>query len=126
MPPSGHRWPEGGFLLRRGRPGTMSGMSWRCYGDAMNSADDAIAAAQVRVRLRADLRSGRARQARKQARLTQHEVASAIGVSQATVALYEAGRRSPRGAVADRYSVLLARLGDITLQSPDLTGKDSQ
>jgi transcriptional regulator with XRE-family HTH domain len=44
------------------------------------------------------------------ARLTQSDVGEAIGVDRASVARYEAGRRSPRGDVRRRYAELLERL----------------
>ncbi len=70
------------------------------------SADVAVTLA----RLRADVASGRAREIRELARLSQAEVAAAIGVSQPTVAGWEAGRRRPHGEPAARYADLLARL----------------
>lgn len=62
------------------------------------------------ARLRADLASGRARRIREAARLSQAEVAEAIGTTQPAVAGYESGRRTPRGERAARYADLLARL----------------
>lgn len=70
------------------------------------SADSAVTLA----RLRADLASGRAREIRERSRLSQAEVAEAVGVSQPTVAGWEAGRRRPHGELAARYADLLARL----------------
>lgn len=70
------------------------------------SADDAVTLA----RLRADLASGRAREVRERSRLSQAEVAEAIGVPRVTVAQWETGRGSPHGERAARYADLLARL----------------
>jgi transcriptional regulator with XRE-family HTH domain len=70
------------------------------------SADSAVALA----RLRADMASGRAREVRERARLSQAEVAEAVGVTQPTVAGWESGRRKPHGDRAARYADLLARL----------------
>lgn len=70
------------------------------------SADSAVTLA----RLRADVVSGRARDIRERARLSQSEVAEAVGVTQPTVAGWEAGRKMPHGERAARYADLLARL----------------
>ncbi len=70
------------------------------------SADSAVTLA----RLRADVASGRAREIRELARLSQAEVAEAVGVTQPTVAAWEGGRRRPHGERAARYADLLARL----------------
>lgn len=70
------------------------------------SADDAVTLA----RLRADAASGRARKIRERARLSRAEVAAAVGVTQLTVARWEAGRTMPHGDPAARYADLLARL----------------
>lgn len=70
------------------------------------SADSAVTLA----RLRADVASGRAREVRERARLSQAEVAEAVGVTQPTVAAWEAARRMPHGERAARYADLLARL----------------
>jgi DNA-binding XRE family transcriptional regulator len=60
--------------------------------------------------VREDARSGRARQTRTSAGITQAELAAATGVSQTTIALWEAGRRRPRGTAALRYARVLRRL----------------
>lgn len=60
--------------------------------------------------VRAAASSGRARQARKTAGITQAELAAALGVSQTTVALWETGRRRPRGEAALKYARVLRRL----------------
>lgn len=62
------------------------------------------------VRARADAASGHARTVRLAAGLTQAEVASTVGVERATVALWEQGRRVPRGRPALKYAELLERL----------------
>jgi len=70
------------------------------------SADSAVTLA----RLRSDVASGRAREVRLRARLSQNEVAEVVGVAQPTVAGWESGRKMPRGEHAARYADLLARL----------------
>lgn len=70
------------------------------------SADGAVTLA----RLRADVASGRAREIRERARLSQAELAEAVGVKQPTVAGWESGRKMPHGEPAARYAALLARL----------------
>lgn len=69
-----------------------------------------LAVAQVR----ADAASGRAREIRERARLSQQEVADALRVHWTTVAHWEAGRRVPRGDVAARYAELLWQLDKMT------------
>ena len=70
------------------------------------AADDAV----ILARLRADVASGRVRQVRERARLSQPEIAQAIGTSATAVSQWEAGRRLPRGPAALRYAALLAEL----------------
>jgi len=65
------------------------------------------------ARLRADTASGRAREIRKRARLSQSEVAAAVGVTQPTVGAWEAGRMMPHGKAAAAYAALLERLAKI-------------
>ena len=71
---------------------------------------DVLAAAQVR----ADLRSGRAREIRKRAGLTQADVARAVGVVQPTVAAWEAGRRVPPASYALKLADLLWKLDKLS------------
>jgi transcriptional regulator with XRE-family HTH domain len=47
---------------------------------------------------------------REEARLTQDDVAEALGVSRPAVTRYELGEREPRGQVRERYVELLDRL----------------
>lgn len=63
------------------------------------------------ARIRADFRSGTARQHREAVRITQREAAEALGVTQGAVSHWEAGRCKPSGAHALAYGRLLARLG---------------
>jgi DNA-binding transcriptional regulator YiaG len=72
----------------------------------MSAVQEVLALAQ----LRADLVSGRARAIRERARLTQPELARAVGVSQSAVTQWEAGRRVPRGEAAARYARFLHEL----------------
>ncbi len=70
------------------------------------------------AQLRADLASGRAREIRERARLSQSEAGRAIGVHWTTVAGWESGRRVPRGgATAARYAELLWRLDRMTREA---------
>jgi len=62
------------------------------------------------VKVRGDLRSGRARAIREAVGLSQAEIARAVGVERATVALWEQGRRIPHGDPALAYGRLLAEL----------------
>lgn len=58
-------------------------------------------------RARAALASGEATEIRKAAHLSQAEMAAAAGVTQPTVARWEAGVRVPRGKTARRYARVL-------------------
>jgi DNA-binding XRE family transcriptional regulator len=60
--------------------------------------------------IRAAAASGRARQTRLDTDLTQGEIAQAVGVAQPTVALWETGKRVPRGKAALRYAAVLESL----------------
>jgi DNA-binding transcriptional regulator YiaG len=59
------------------------------------------------IEVRAAVRSGRARQLREEAGVSQAEVAAAVGVTRACVSRWEAGARKPTGAAAQRYARLL-------------------
>ncbi|MFJ9536635.1 helix-turn-helix transcriptional regulator [Streptomyces sp. NPDC101225] len=50
------------------------------------------------------------RQIREDAKLTQAEVADAVGVTPQAVALWESGRRTPRGQLFDRYAEALTAM----------------
>jgi DNA-binding XRE family transcriptional regulator len=69
-------------------------------------AADVVLVAQIR----ADLRSGRAREGREAARAGQREIAQALGVSRAAVSHWEAGRSVPSAEHALAYGRLLSRL----------------
>jgi DNA-binding transcriptional regulator YiaG len=71
---------------------------------------DILAVAQ----LRADLRSGRAREIRERAHLSLAEVARALGTDPSAVWGWESGRRSPRGPNAAKYASLLWKLDQVT------------
>jgi DNA-binding transcriptional regulator YiaG len=47
---------------------------------------------------------------REQAKLTQENIAEALGGDRASVSRWESGQRSPRGAMLDAYADLLDRL----------------
>ena len=73
----------------------------------------AIGEAVTLARLRADLASGKAREVRERARLSQADVARAIGVGQPVVANWESGRRTPQREHAIKYAALLLELENI-------------
>ena len=50
------------------------------------------------------------RRLRVRAGLSQRDVAICLGVTPAAVSRYEAGERSPRGSICDRYINLIARI----------------
>ena len=77
------------------------------------SQDEVLAIAQVR----ADMASGRARIIRERARLSQSEMARAVGVHWTTVAHWESGRRVPRGPTAAQYAEMLRQLDKMTQAS---------
>jgi DNA-binding XRE family transcriptional regulator len=58
----------------------------------------------------ADLASGKAREARKAARVTQADLAEALGVSRQAVTGWESGQRVPSSAHALAYGRLLRQL----------------
>jgi DNA-binding transcriptional regulator YiaG len=68
----------------------------------MNAVDETLTVAQVR----SDLRSGRARAIRERARLSQADVARALGTDAPTVSRWETGQCPPRR----NYALKLARL----------------
>lgn len=63
------------------------------------------------TRIRADLASGVAREARIATGVSGADVARAIGVSDSAVFYWETGRYTPTAAHALAYGKLLARLG---------------
>jgi transcriptional regulator with XRE-family HTH domain len=79
----------------------------------MSVMEEILAVAQ----LRADVASGRAREIRERAHLSQADVARALGVDQPTVARWEAGR-APSRRHATRYAELLWRLDRIGREEP--------
>ena len=81
--------------------------------------NEVLAIAQVR----ADMASGQARIIRERARLSQSEMARAIGVHWTTVAHWESGRRVPRGPTAARYAEMLGQLDKMT-RNDDRTGRE--
>ena len=72
----------------------------------MTSLDDALIRAQRRRLPEPPIR----RLLRERAGLSQYELAAAIGVSRPAVTRWEAGQRSPRGDLAERYADALDRL----------------
>jgi DNA-binding transcriptional regulator YiaG len=73
------------------------------------AVDDAVTLA----RLRELVASGRAREIRERARLSQAEVGAAVGVHQPTVHKWETGRTMPRGQAAVAYVGLLDKLSQV-------------
>lgn len=65
---------------------------------------------RVRVGLRQLPDPAAARAIRVEAHFTQREVAAELEVDRVTVARWEAGRRRPRGSLAERYGALLRTL----------------
>ena len=62
-------------------------------------------------RLAAD---GTARQIREEAKLSLHDLATAVGVADSTLCRWEKGQRSPRGELAVRWAGELATLVAVT------------
>lgn len=60
------------------------------------------------------LGDGHAKRSRRQAKLSQSDIAAEIGVSPSAVASWESGRRQPRGLPAIRYAELLMKLNSLT------------
>jgi HTH-type transcriptional regulator/antitoxin MqsA len=69
--------------------------------------DSLIAKAQLR---RALPTPDERRLIRNQSKLTQENIAQALGSDRASVSRWESGQRSPRGAMLDAYASLLERL----------------
>jgi DNA-binding transcriptional regulator YiaG len=65
---------------------------------------------QELARVRRLLRSGQAQLIRREADVSQGDVARALGVAPATVSRWEAGTRIPRGQIARNYGRLLEGL----------------
>src|SRR5262245_43260733 len=64
-----------------------------------------------KAKRRRDLPSpGERRLIRNQAKLTQQNLAEALGSDRASLSRWESGQRSPRGAMLDAYASLLERL----------------
>jgi DNA-binding XRE family transcriptional regulator len=94
-----YRTPEPARLPQCGAPVAPASL------DPVRPADLALIA-----QTRADLSSGRAREARRLAGLHQHEIAEALGVSRQAVTGWEAGKRAPSSAHALAYGKLLRQL----------------
>jgi DNA-binding XRE family transcriptional regulator len=75
----------------------------------MRAADVVLVA-----RIRADLRSGRARDARRATHAGQREFAMALGVSRTAISHWEGGRSVPSPEHALAYGRLLDRLAKAT------------
>jgi transcriptional regulator with XRE-family HTH domain len=63
--------------------------------------------AVLRAEGRRAVEGGRIQRVREAARLSQTELGMALGVTQTAVALWEKGKRVPRGATAERLARLL-------------------
>jgi transcriptional regulator with XRE-family HTH domain len=77
-----------------------------------------------RVEARLAARAGIARRVRERAHLSQAELATALGVSQAALSRWEAGLRQPRGEIAERYARELRKLARLTrAETPRLSAE---
>ena len=68
-------------------------------------------------------RSGRARQIREDAGISQDELAEVCGVDGATISRWERGLRGPRGAAAITYMRTLRALSKHALREPELAAR---
>jgi transcriptional regulator with XRE-family HTH domain len=75
----------------------------------MDAAEEALAVARVR----SWLRSGRAKAIRKRARLTQADVARAVGTDHPQISRWESGLYSPARGTALRLARLYEQLEEI-------------
>jgi DNA-binding transcriptional regulator YiaG len=66
------------------------------------------------ARVRELARSGRAKIIRQQVEVSRTDVAQSVEVDPSTIARWEEGRRSPRGAAAIRYGEVLRELTKLT------------
>ena len=80
-----------------------------------NTLDIALKQARARRELPTPYQRRRLRQ---KAGLTQREIAEAVGVRRATIAAYEAGRRTPRAEALANYRRVLVRLADLERDTP--------
>lgn len=76
----------------------------------MDAAEETLTVAQVR----AWLRSGRAREIRKQAGLSQADVAAAVDTDNAQISRWECGKGSPRRDSALKLAALYEKLEKLT------------
>lgn len=90
------------------RPWLLSGVGL-AYPLIMPMASEAVKIALVRELVR----SGRAKAIRLRAQVSQAEVARSVHVDPGTVGRWEDGLRSPRGAAAIRYGVVLRQLTEL-------------
>lgn len=73
--------------------------------------EDPLTVAMQRARRRGQLPPPAVRRhLRERVGISQRDLATAIGVDRVSVSRYESGSRSPRGAIVDRYLVVLDRL----------------
>jgi transcriptional regulator with XRE-family HTH domain len=70
------------------------------------------------VELRAAIASGRVREIRQKARLSQAELAKALGVTPAAVSRWESRQRQPKGEAAERLAHLLPLLASAVNEPP--------
>jgi DNA-binding transcriptional regulator YiaG len=75
----------------------------------VDETEEALAIARARLWLR----SGRARQIRERARLSQADAARAVGTSMWQVSRWESGKGTPRRDTALRLAVLLDGLEEV-------------
>jgi len=67
--------------------------------------------------VRRDAASGAAREARKDARVSQPELAEVVGIPVSTLSRWEKGLQAPRGPAALRYADALDRLSGLCHES---------
>jgi transcriptional regulator with XRE-family HTH domain len=80
----------------------------------MNTVDEALSIAQ----LRHDLRTGRFREIRKRAGLSQPDVARAVGTDPPMVSRWETGKSQPGRAYALKLADLLWKLDRVSREAP--------
>lgn len=81
----------------------------------MDASDEALAIARVR----SWLRTGRARQIRERARVSQADLGHAIGSDGPQISRWEAGKAQPRRDYALKLAALLAELEEMTRAEAD-------
>jgi DNA-binding XRE family transcriptional regulator len=93
--------------------------SWHILGVSVTiTAAGAAAPLVALAEVRASAANGEAKRIRERHRLTQQEIADAIGVSPSAISRWEAGDRLPRGQAAKQYAAVLRTLEAVPLAEP--------